>query len=150
MVDQVGWRKGGARSSSDVVLRVALVTGLLHREVPVQVLHLPLLLYEILANPVERHDESVPILPINLLLERDLVPLQVAVLALVAVLDGDRWQLQHFLQLLLGDVDPLLPILHVLFGEVDLAPGVLWLADDDAHHGGRAGIPKKMRAAWHW
>merc|ERR1719231_1197990 len=74
---------------SDVVLRVPLVTGPLHREVPIEVLHLALLLDKVLANAVERHDQRVPILAVDLLLKGELVPLEVPVLALMAVLNGD-------------------------------------------------------------
>merc|ERR1711972_1065579 len=119
---------------SDVVLGIPLVAGALHREVPVKVLHLPLLLDEVLTDTVQRHDQCVPVLSVDLLLEGQLIPLQVTVLTLVAVLDRDGRQLQHLLELLLGDVDTLLPVLHLLVSELDLAPGVLRLADCDLHH----------------
>merc|ERR1719264_328914 len=143
------WARAGCGTlrPSDVVLGVPLVAGPLHREVPVQVLHLALLLDEVLADPVEGHDEGVPVLAVHLLLEGDLVPLEVAVLALVAVLDCDRRQLQHLLELLLGDVDALLPVVDVLVREVDLAPRVLGLADRDLDHGWRKSA---RRAAARW
>eukprot|EP00415_Alexandrium_ostenfeldii_P004336 UN4336 len=127
---------GGGRSAPlDVVLGVALVAGPLHGKVPVEVLHLTLLLDEVLTDAVERHDERVPILAVDLLLKRDLIPLQVTVLAFVAVVNGDGGKLQHLLQLLLRNVNALLPVLNILVVEVDLAPRVLGLADRDLHHG---------------
>merc|ERR1740120_375876 len=84
---------------SDIVLRVALVAGALHGKVPVEVLHLPLLLDEVLADAVQGHDERMPVLAVDLLLKGELVPLQVTILALMAVLDGDGRQLDDLLQL---------------------------------------------------
>merc|ERR1719396_173729 len=119
---------------SNVVLGIPLVAGALHREVPVEVLHLPLLLDKVLADTVQRHDQRMPVLSVNLLLEGQLIPLQVTVLTLMAVLDRYGRKLQHLLELLLSDVDALLPVLHLLVSELDLAPGVLRLADRDLHH----------------
>merc|ERR1719254_440971 len=79
----------------------------------------------------------MPVLAVDLLLEGQLIPLQVAILALMAVLDGDWWKLQHLLELLLRDVHTLLPVLHVLVCELDFAPRVLWLANGNLHHAGR-------------
>merc|ERR1719401_166653 len=116
-----------AATLSDVVLGIPLVAGPLHREIPVQVLHLALFLDEVLADAVQGHDKRMPVLAIHLLLEGKLIPLQVTILTLVAILDGNRGQLDHLFELLLGDVDALLPVLHILIGELDLAPRVLRL-----------------------
>merc|ERR1719510_1230542 len=134
MIDAPGRPWAGARRS-DVVLRVPLVTGPLHGEVPVEVFHLALFLDEVLADAVQRYNERMPVLAIDLLLKRDFVPLQIAVLPFMTVLNGDGWQLQDLLQLLFGNVHSFLPIVHILVGEIDLAPGVLGLANRDLHHG---------------
>eukprot|EP00421_Protoceratium_reticulatum_P009051 CAMPEP_0168374090 /NCGR_PEP_ID=MMETSP0228-20121227/9124_1 /TAXON_ID=133427 /ORGANISM="Protoceratium reticulatum, Strain CCCM 535 (=CCMP 1889)" /LENGTH=131 /DNA_ID=CAMNT_0008387031 /DNA_START=138 /DNA_END=530 /DNA_ORIENTATION=+ len=112
-------------AASDVVLGVPLAACPLHGQVPVEVLHLTLLLDELLTDPVQRHNQRMPVLSVDFLLEGDLVPLEIPVLALMAVVDGDRRELEHLLELFFGNVDALLPVLHVLVGEVDLAPGVL-------------------------
>merc|ERR1740121_3545606 len=119
---------------SDIVLRVALVTGALHGKVPVEVLHLTLLLDEVLADAMQGHDQCMPVLAIDLFLEGELIPLEIAILTLVAILNGDGRELDDLFELLLGDVDALLPVLHILIGELDLAPRILGLADDDLHH----------------
>merc|ERR1719221_42501 len=121
-------------TDSDVVFWIAFVAGPLHCEIPIQMLHFSLFLDEILSDTMECHDQCMPILPIDFLLKCDLIPLEIPILTLMAIVNGNWWQLQHFLKFLFSDVDTFFPILDVLVSEIDLAPWVFWFANRDLDH----------------